>query len=122
MILFGPQTEDISYGRSYDGSPLWVLFGQPTPAASNGTLSTEVEWASLPLKVGPNPFSSSLYLTNPTKTDWTYTLFDLWGRSIHQGRLRSGERLETNWTIPQGTYVLRLQNGSSSFTETLIRR
>jgi hypothetical protein len=122
MILFGPQTEDISYGRSYDGSPLWVLFGQPTPAASNGTLSTDPEWASLPVKVGPNPFSSSLYLTNPTETDWTYTLFDLWGRSIHQGRLPSGERLETNWMIPQGTYVLRLQNGMSSFTETLIRR
>ena len=91
LILFGPQTEDISYGRSYDGSPLWVLFDQPTPAASNGTLSTDPEWDSLPVKVGPNPFSSSLYLNNPTETDWTYTLFDLWGRSIHQGRIRSRE-------------------------------
>jgi len=32
---FGPQTDDISYGRNPDGSETWEYFSSPTPGASN---------------------------------------------------------------------------------------
>ncbi|HPR62778.1 MAG TPA: CotH kinase family protein [Thermoanaerobaculia bacterium] len=36
LITFGPQSSDISYGRSVDGGPNWVFFDHPTPGTSNG--------------------------------------------------------------------------------------
>jgi hypothetical protein len=36
-IVFGPQTTDISKGRSTDGAPNWNYFTSPTPNASNNT-------------------------------------------------------------------------------------
>ena len=35
-IVFGPQQEDISYGRQPDGSDTWYFLNPPTPGASNG--------------------------------------------------------------------------------------
>ncbi|MFK7810095.1 MAG: lamin tail domain-containing protein [Saprospiraceae bacterium] len=37
---YGPQTANISFGRSTDGGTPWVFFGTPTPEASNGGGST----------------------------------------------------------------------------------
>jgi len=34
-ITFGPQTSDVSYGRTTDGGDTWAYFTQPTPGASN---------------------------------------------------------------------------------------
>ena len=36
-ISFGPQQEDISYGRSVDGGELWKFLENPTPGAANST-------------------------------------------------------------------------------------
>lgn len=36
-IVYGPQVEDISYGRKPNGSENWYFFGEPTPQASNST-------------------------------------------------------------------------------------
>ncbi|MFZ5517590.1 MAG: lamin tail domain-containing protein [Candidatus Zhuqueibacterota bacterium] len=35
-LTYGAQTEDISFGRSPDGSPNWILFNTPSPGALNG--------------------------------------------------------------------------------------
>ncbi|MDY6875009.1 MAG: CotH kinase family protein [Chloroflexota bacterium] len=35
-VVFGPQQEDISYGRQPDGSDTWNFLDPPTPGASNG--------------------------------------------------------------------------------------
>ena len=35
-ITFGPQTQDISYGRRPDGAATWTTFATPTPGRSNG--------------------------------------------------------------------------------------
>jgi hypothetical protein len=35
-IAFGPQTKDVSYGRSVDGGDTWQTFETPTPGRSNG--------------------------------------------------------------------------------------
>jgi hypothetical protein len=34
-VIYGPQTTDVSQGRSPDGSDTYAFFGQPTPGASN---------------------------------------------------------------------------------------
>jgi len=34
-VTFGPQTEDISYGRSPDGASTWRTFASPTPGRAN---------------------------------------------------------------------------------------
>ncbi len=40
-VTFGGQTVDVSYGRSPDGSPIWVSMTVPTPGASN-TVPTDL--------------------------------------------------------------------------------
>ena len=41
---FGPQTDDVSYGRNPDGSETWEYFSIPTPGTTNGTTnSTEFQ-------------------------------------------------------------------------------
>ena len=35
-VTFGPQTADVSYGRSPDGSDVWQTFSAPTPGQPNG--------------------------------------------------------------------------------------
>ena len=40
-ITFGPQTTDISYGRSPDASSNWQFFNQPTPGSSNNTTGVD---------------------------------------------------------------------------------
>ncbi len=38
MVEFGPQTADVSRGRTTDGDDEWRGFNNPTPGASNNTL------------------------------------------------------------------------------------
>jgi hypothetical protein len=35
-LTYGPQTSDVSYGRTTDGADTWRTFTTPTPGASNG--------------------------------------------------------------------------------------
>ncbi len=39
-FVFGPQTTDISEGRTWDGAPNWSFFTEPTPGSTNGSQST----------------------------------------------------------------------------------
>lgn len=34
-LYFGPQTADVSYGRTPDGGAVWKLLSAPTPGAAN---------------------------------------------------------------------------------------
>jgi hypothetical protein len=59
-ITFGPQTTDISYGRSTDGSSDWQFFNQPTPGSSNNPSGVnEQDLASdyILSQNYPNPFN-----------------------------------------------------------------
>ncbi|MGE5295272.1 MAG: PEP/pyruvate-binding domain-containing protein, partial [Solirubrobacterales bacterium] len=40
-VQFGPQTKDVSYGRSLDGGDSWQTFSSPTPGQSNSALAGE---------------------------------------------------------------------------------
>ncbi len=41
-IQFGPQTQDVSYGRSVDGSDSWQTFPSPTPGQPNSASAGEI--------------------------------------------------------------------------------
>jgi spore coat protein H len=58
-INFGPQEEDVSYGREHDGGEPWVYFAEATPGASNSSVSTVTLQVPLhaTLQNHPNPFN-----------------------------------------------------------------
>ena len=73
---------DFSLGREFDGAPIWVLFENPTPNASNGeALSTDQEYAAKNLYPFPNPTTGLLQLPHVTK----YGLFDISGTQVRSG-------------------------------------
>ena len=120
--LFGVQQEDVSEGRSYDASPLWVNFSQPTPNASNGSLSNEEllplqeDWA---VQVYPNPATDHITLDFPLNlaapSAWVNVrLTDLHGRELQQWHIAQ-TGLPTNLSvrdIPNGVYLLKLEGAA----------
>lgn len=52
-ITFGPQSDDVSYGRDPAAGGAWTYFGDPTPNAANTTFVTSDRRASGELTVSP---------------------------------------------------------------------
>ena len=64
-MCYGPQVEDVSWGRAGDGALDWVPFLVPSPERSNGAPSGTTPIADAPRGVGlcparPNPFQDEL--------------------------------------------------------------
>lgn len=76
---------DVSWGRDYDASPLWIYFDAPTPMGSNGTLSAADYSGNQRLLLYPNPTNSELRWNRVAD----YQLFDLSGRNLASGRSSS---------------------------------
>lgn len=49
QVIFGPQTDDVSYGRKPDGSGTFVFFSLTTPATSNNSAATVLPKLALPV-------------------------------------------------------------------------
>ncbi|MEQ9263924.1 MAG: CotH kinase family protein [Balneolaceae bacterium] len=65
-LSFGVQSDDISYGRTSDGSDTFKFFDEPTPGFANGTVTSAEPEQDIPSQLTlyqnyPNPF-------NPTTT------------------------------------------------------
>jgi hypothetical protein len=56
-LSYGPQSDDISYGRIEDGLAEWVFFNGPTPGYSNGTASVVEKLPANKIRYYPNPLS-----------------------------------------------------------------
>jgi hypothetical protein len=54
-LSYGPQSDDISYGRIEDGLAEWVFFNEPTPGYSNGTASIVEDFTPSKIHYYPNP-------------------------------------------------------------------
>ncbi|MCP4549850.1 MAG: T9SS type A sorting domain-containing protein [bacterium] len=83
---FGPQTTDISEGRSPDGTEHWDLFDIPTPGDSNnatGATGTTPS-AQLTLRNFPNPFNprTDLQLNLPQAGHARLEIFNVSGRRV----------------------------------------
>ncbi len=86
-ISFGPQTPDIAYGRSPDGTSQWIAL-EPTPGASNGssslTSATKIPMELLLHQNYPNPFNpiTTIRYDLPEFTQVQISVFDLRGRRV----------------------------------------
>ena len=76
-LSYGPQTSDISFGRTTDGGPDWQFFLSPTPNASNEN-STGNDFADEPVMSVTGGFFQSDFTvelsTTTTDADIRYTL------------------------------------------------
>jgi len=68
-LTFGPQREDVSYGRQPDGSPTWVYITAPTPLATNNWAPTVPGFAADPVftpAAGPYSGAVTVEISTPT--------------------------------------------------------
>ncbi len=81
-IVFGPQSTDISYGRTEDADPNWIFFNDPTPGASNQTSGVIDVNAGSGFVLYPNPATgNTVYLSEKI----TYKVYNLFGQIMGQG-------------------------------------
>lgn len=131
QIEFGAQEEDISFGRSPDGSENWASM-EPTPGWGNGTTAvseySEVIPAGFYLRQNyPNPFNSSTVIVfNLAKSaKVSLTVFDVNGRetAVLLDGYKSAGLNEIRWdaeNVSSGIYFVRLMSGSKSETLKLL--
>ncbi len=135
-ITFGPQTDDISYGRLPDDSINWQFFTHPTPGASNmitGIFSNKNIPLEFSLAAYPNPFNpiTKIKYTIPqnsrinSSTLVTLKVYDLLGREVAAlvNENESPGTYEVTFNakgLSSGIYLYRLTNGYFSLTRKLI--
>jgi hypothetical protein len=101
-LTFGPQLDDVSYGREPDGGPVWRAYTRATPRASNQSpiaVGEEPAPAAAGLMLAaprPNPFSAAttVRFTLPRAARVTLALHDALGRRVAnliRGDLSAGE-------------------------------
>ncbi|MFH1009287.1 MAG: CotH kinase family protein [Candidatus Latescibacterota bacterium] len=133
-LTFGPQTTNLSYGRSPDGGSEWGTFDAATPGQSNSDTSVEIaanEAAQeIPTRFAlsqnfPNPFNSSTAirysLASRTPLRTTLKIHDLLGREVRTlvDRKQSAGVYEVVWDgrdaagkeVSSGVYAYRMRAG-----------
>ena len=117
-VTFGPQTTDISTGRSPDATGPLVPFGQPTPGAANPTpVAAEGAPAVLDVRAFPNPFARALTVETgaPLPAGAGAAVFDAPGRLVARLDARAGAT-RVQWDaagVPAGVYVVRVTAAGS---------
>jgi len=133
---YGPQTDDISYGRFPDGSESWTYFSSPTPGAPN-IESLQLENELIPksftvFPAYPNPFNpvTTLSYDIPNKGFVDVTVYDMMGRAI-KNLVRSDQSYGYNsikWNatnnqnqiVPAGVYIYKIEFGKVLITRKMI--
>jgi hypothetical protein len=132
----------LTYQWYLDGSPIFgassstfdaAIAGDYTVAVNNGcvTLSNvqalTAESTSIShldeneMKVYPNPFSSTTVLI--ANDEYSYSVSDLTGKVIQDGKIIAGENLLSLETLNRGMYILKLErNGKVAFIERIIKK
>ena len=134
-LNFGPQQQDVSYGRSPDGGMDWVNFDNPSPGASNGTVDlivTQVVPENFYLNNYPNPFNAETILRYklPESGFIELVILDLNGREIKKlvtGVKSSGENSiawngldESGSNVSAGIYFVKLVQGNFTTTHKIL--
>ena len=133
---FGPQTDDISYGRFPDGSESWTYFSSPTPGTSN-IESLQLQNELIPksftvFPAYPNPFNpvTTLSYDIPNKGFVDVTVYDMMGRAI-KNLVRSDQSYgyksikwnatnNQNQIVPAGVYIYKIEFGKLVVTRKMI--
>jgi len=133
---FGPQTDDISYGRFPDGSESWTYFSSPTPGAPNiESLQLQSEFIPESFTVFPaypNPFNpvTTLSYDIPNEGFVDVTVYDMMGRTI-KNLVRSDQSYgyksikwnatnNQNQVVPAGVYIYKIEFGKLVVTRKMI--
>ncbi|MBT6010673.1 MAG: T9SS type A sorting domain-containing protein [Candidatus Marinimicrobia bacterium] len=134
-LNFGPQQQDVSYGRSPDGGMDWVNFDNPSPGASNETvdlIGTQVLPENFYLNNYPNPFNAETILRYkiPERGMMQLVILDLNGREtkkLVEGVQSSGEYSiawkgldESGSNVSAGIYFVKLVQGNFTTTHKIL--
>ncbi len=127
---YDAQTSNISEGRQFDGSQLWVPFSTPTPGASNGLNAVAVRERPTGLRLlgaSPNPFnpSTSVEFELARATVVSARIHDLAGREVWSAaQQRPAGRHRLVWQPEagqaSGVYFLTVTAGPVSRTQKLL--
>jgi hypothetical protein len=131
-LCYGPQVEDVSWGRAGDGALDWVPFLVPSPERSNGAPSGTAPIADAPRGVGlcparPNPFQDELSFDldnrengpntgnsnnpgnggNTAEPSYSWTILGSGGQTMTKGKSLNARAETSTW--PPGMYHLLWQ-------------
>ncbi len=105
-LVFGDQTDDVSYGRETDGGTTWIAYAVTTPGYSNTlTAIYGLNATDNPLVVYPNPVQYGMIYFNK---EVSVRLYDMTGRMWNESR--NIQQLNING-IPSGLYLLKTEEG-----------
>jgi hypothetical protein len=131
-LVFGPQTEDLAFGRFPDGSAEFRILSQPTPGSANSFThvpdgNREVPTANRLSQNYPNPFNATTVIryTLQTESRVKLTLYDLAGREVKiliDQRQAAGNHAVALDAIKfsSGIYVCKLTAGNFTQSRKLI--
>ena len=134
-LTFGPQSTDISWGRSPDGSNNWEQLS-PTPGGSNSLLDV-LSAPSLPQQFAlhqnyPNPFnpSTTIRYELPEQTQVQVLIYDLRGRLIRTlvSESQTAGYKMLNWdgnndngiSVSTGVYLYSIQTPDFQNTKKMV--
>jgi Lamin Tail Domain len=126
-LTFAAQVTDVSFGREYDGDPIWQSFLIPTPGYSNQSSSVDDQVRLEPSRLALATIQHDvLHLTfsRPGAQPVRCELFDTSGRQalVSTVTAPAGEmtmRLNTGH-LASGAYFLRLRSGFAEETARLL--
>ncbi|HEX9952859.1 MAG TPA: lamin tail domain-containing protein, partial [Rubricoccaceae bacterium] len=126
-VTFGPQTTDISTGRSPNATGPFIAFGVPTPGAVNPTqVAVEDTPAALDLRAFPNPVTGVLTVETgaPLPVGAEANVYDALGRLVARLDARAGATrvLWDATDVPAGVYVVRVQAAREVRTLRVVRQ
>ena len=134
-LTFGAQTDDISIGRSPDGSDTWVSFDTPTPGLTNGELGLGKNTlpSSFVLDQNyPNPFNpeTKITFTLPEDSNTSLVVYDLLGTEIKTliNNVRQAGAHTISWNgadnegnlVSGGVYLYRIKSGKFTLTKKML--
>jgi len=131
-LSFGSQSNDISFGRSFDGSDEFVFFDAPTPGFKNGIINSTEGQKDSPKEIQlfqnyPNPFNPETTISFQLSNSSVITLevFSIEGRLI-QTLANSPYPAGTHFvrfdasSLSSGMYFYRLKTKNQSLTKRLV--
>jgi hypothetical protein len=121
-ISFGPQTTDVSYGRTSDGSDSWTFFTTSSPNASNAPAGiSNVEMSNSNNFAFPNPANEFLTVSAPKfETGTVISIYSIEGRLVKQEKIEAISTVIAINNLASGLYVVQLNNGKASVSKRLV--
>lgn len=104
-ITFGPQSDDVSYGRIVDGAVEWKFFTAATPGEPNSAFGESELAGTQENAIYPNPcFENVLHLNTVDDV----LLYDIYGRLLLE---RNDTDLIEVGDLAPGLYFIRISSG-----------